>query len=187
MEPPPDEVYGPFCLVCQSDLEFPNSAYDSDETSEGYPVSFLKDNWTGKMSCVLCNKKHQIKEPIDVLKRKVSLLLKSGYRSSLDKISLEEPLTQVKVRDQDDKYFLSAKIGQKDGKRVGIVYFGEKNKDQRKEDYSQIFIDLDDEQLRFDKSNKHPKDILAKMKVEFPSTSSESLFEKEGDIKNDKG
>jgi len=176
-EPSPMWIYGPYCLDCQSDLGFPDSAYELDETADGEPVSIFKTDWNGVLVCELCGKKHQMKEPIDILKRKVSLLLKSNYRASLDKISLEEPLTSVKVRDEDDKYFISAKIGQKDGKRVGVVYFGEKSKDQNKKDYSQIFIDLDDEQLRFDKTNKHPKDILAKMKVEFPGTVVENKFE----------
>lgn len=174
-EPDPDSVQGPYCLECQADLQIPEVAID-DPFSNLNNYDEAEDVWTGDLVCDLCEKVHKIREPINKLKYKVSLKLKSNYRSTLEKISLEEPLTQVKVRDQDDKYFLSAKIGQKDGKRVGVVYFGEKSKDQNKKDYSQIFVDLDDEQIRFDKSNKHPKDILAKMKVEFPETVTESNF-----------
>jgi hypothetical protein len=59
---------------------------------------------------------------------------------------------------------------------MGIFMFGEKMKDQRKKDYSQIFLDLDDEQVRFDKSNKHPQDILASLTVEFPHGTHEMKF-----------
>jgi len=174
-EPHTSDIKGPYCLNCQTDLEFPDDAYIEDPGRED---DWLFDTkWKGNLICPLCQKNHKwIGGKLWDLQTKISMILISNYRSSLDKISLEEPLTQVKVRDQDDKYFLAAKVGQKDGKRVGVVYFGEKSKDQNKKDYSQIFIDLDDEQLRFDKSNKHPKDILAKMKVEFPKTTSESTF-----------
>lgn len=163
-EPGPISISGPFCLNCQTDLVFPEDA---------------EDGWEGKLKCSLCKKEHEWKgdDPWEI-KKIVSQILISRFRSSLNKVSLEEPITQVKVRDEDDIYFIAAKIGQKDGKRVGVVYFGEKNKDQKKTDYSQIFIDLDDEQIRFDKSNKHPKKILAKMKVEFSDSAVNSTFKK---------
>ena len=110
------------------------------------------------------------------MKRKVLAQYVAYKRAETPKISLDDPPAQVKVRDEDETYFLAAKIAEKDGKRVGVVYFGEKTKDQSKKDYSQIFLDLDDEQVRFDKSNKHPKDILASLTVEFPHGTHEMKF-----------
>ncbi|MCX6806759.1 MAG: hypothetical protein NT135_01400 [Candidatus Berkelbacteria bacterium] len=151
------DIFGPYCPNCFVELK---------EFADGY-------------RCENCNR--EIKHPENILigsqlANKAIEKYKADIRSRYEKISLDEPPTAVKVRDQDDKYFLAAKIGQKDGRRVGVVYFGEKNKEQSKEDYSQIFIDLDDEQLRFDKSNKHPKEILANFNVTFKDTSVEQKF-----------
>jgi len=156
-------VDGPFCLNCQADLEYPDSAYTKDE--EGYWK--LKPSWKGKLVCVNCKKSHDLKRTVEELKEEVAMQYVVMKRSEIPKQALDEPPTQVKVRDEDDKYFLAAKIGEKDGKRVGVVYFGEKNKEQNKKDYSQVFIDIDDQQARFDKTNKPPKEQLVRMNIEF--------------------
>ena len=39
-----------------------------------------------------------------------------------------------------------------------------------KKAYSQVFIDFDDEQMRFDKANKNPLEIIVKLKAEFLSS-----------------
>lgn len=159
-----DSIRGPFCIDCYGDLN----------TLSWGEIHDL--NWKGKLVCLNCNKQHVMKTSYGGMCHAIAQILNSNYRATLNKIALDEPITQVKVKDEDDSYFLSAKIGQKDGKKVGVVYFGEKNKDQKKKDYAQIFIDLDDEQYRFDKSNKNPKDIVAKFYVEFPET--KQKFEK---------
>ena len=153
-------LYGPFCPNCYTDLE------------GDYKNSKL-------LVCTSCEKRFEIGYyDASFLEKEAFKRYKADLRSKLPKVSLEEPPTKVQVRDQDDKYFLASKIGQKDGKRVGVVYFGAKTKEQSKEDYSQIFIDLDDEQIRFDKSNKHPKNVVAKLKVEFPESTSEIASKK---------
>jgi len=172
-EPETCDIHGPFCSSCYSTMDFPESAY----TVYDNEYIELNDGWGGDVTCPLCRKKVRLKNSLEETRREISLKIKSGIRSKIEKISLEEPITDVKVRDQDNKYFLAAKIGQKDGKRVGVVYFGEKDKDQKKTDYSQIFIDLDDEQIRFDKSNKNPKDILSKLSIEFKKSTSETKFD----------
>lgn len=147
---------GPYC---------PNCKYELINTHLGF-------------TCENCGRKFEVTYSLLKLKDKVVKLKQAFDRSSYPIISLDELPRSLKIRDEDEKYFMAAKIGQKDGKSVGVVYFGEKAKDQRKEDYSQIFIDLDDEQLRFDKSNKHPKDILAKFKAEFSESSTELISSK---------
>jgi hypothetical protein len=149
-----------------------NEAFEVIEVNGGHRYKRVS-NWEGEYICVNCSKTSKTKLTSQEYKGKFLLKYVSDQRSKIPKVSLDEPPAQVNVRDQDDKYFLAAKIGQKDGKRVGVVYFGEKKKDQTNEDYSQIFIDLDDEQIRFDKSNKHPKDLIAKFKVDFGSSSTE--------------
>lgn len=85
--------------------------------------------------------------------------------------SLDLHPTKVVDEDEDDNYWVQARISEKGGKRMAIVYFGEKiHGEQNKKDYSQIFIDFNEEQLRFDKSNKNPMRLLAKLTAEFPSS-----------------
>ena len=164
-------IDGPYCFNCYSDLVFPQDAYVRKKRS---PTSDAA--WIGRLTCSYCEREFTTKDSIDVMKRKVVAQYVAYKRAEKPKISLDDPPAQVKVRDEDETYFLAAKIAERDGKRVGVVYFGEKTKDQRKKDYSQIFLDLDDEQVRFDKSNKHPQDILASLTVEFPHGTHEMKF-----------
>lgn len=134
------------------------------------------DKCYGDLKCFNCKKEVNYDNDFEEFREQATKLHNASILAKYEIVSLDEPPTQVKARDDDEKYFVAVKIGQKDGKRVGVVYFGEKTKEQSKEDYSQLFIDLDDEQLRFDKSNKHPKEILAKLKAEFPDVDIEQKF-----------
>jgi hypothetical protein len=162
-------IDGPYCSNCQSDLIFPQEVKNIRTPKSGA-------TWIGTITCCHCGREFTTTEPIDAMKRKVLTQYVAYKRAEKPKVSLDDPPAQVKVRDEDDTYFLAAKIAEKDGKRVGVVYFGEKTKDQRKKDYTQVFLDLDDEQVRFDKSNKHPQDILASLTVEFPHGTHEMKF-----------
>ncbi len=162
-------IDGPYCLNCNSDLIFPQNIKNIRTPKAG-------STWVGTLICSYCEREFTTKEPIDVMKRKIVGQYVAYKRAEVPKISLDDPPAQVKVRDEDETYFLAAKIAEKDGKRVGVVYFGEKMKTQRKKDYSQIFLDLDDEQVRFDKSNKHPHDIISSLRVEFPQSTHEMKF-----------
>jgi hypothetical protein len=170
----PSHVDGPYCSNCYTDLEYPEQAHTS---------GFVDDDWKGGLICPSCKKEHPMTDSLWEMKTNVARQYTAFKRSTIPKESLDETPTAVKVRDQDEKYFIAAKIGEKDGKRVGVVYFGDKNKDQSKQDYSQIFIDLDDEQVRFDKSNKFPKGIITKMKVEFPNSTHEEVYTKTEKLK----
>jgi len=98
-----------------------------------------------------------------------------GYKTLNYKVySLDLPPTKVVDEAEDDNYWVQARISEKAGKRMAVIYFGEKVKvKQKKDDYTQIFIDLEDEQMRFDKSNKNPMKVVCKLTAEFP----ESTFE----------
>lgn len=87
--------------------------------------------------------------------------------------SLDLPPTKVVDEDREDEnYWVQARISEKEGKRMAVVYFGERlRENQEKKDYSQIFLDFGDEQLRFDKNNKNPMKLLAKLTAEFNDSS----------------
>jgi hypothetical protein len=82
--------------------------------------------------------------------------------------SLDLPPTKVVDEAEDENYWVQARISEKEGKRMAVVYFGQRIRGkQDKGDYSQVFLDFDDEQLRFDKTNKNPMKQLAKLSAEF--------------------
>ncbi len=89
--------------------------------------------------------------------------------------SLDLPPTKVVDEDKEDEnYWVQARISEKQGRRMAVIYFGERLKGkQEKTDYVQIFLDFEDEQLRFDKSNKNPMKLMAKVTAEFQSSTTE--------------
>jgi len=54
-----------------------------------------------------------------------------------------------------------------------MVLIGEKKNDQGKKDYTQIFLNLDNEMVTFDKTNKDPIKLLAEAKAEFINSTTE--------------
>jgi hypothetical protein len=96
-----------------------------------------------------------------------------GHQTLDQKVySLDLAPTKVIDEDKEDEnYWVQAKISEKNGKRMAVVYFGERIKGkQEKSDYTQVFLDFEDEQLRFDKTNKNPMKLLAKLTAEFPES-----------------
>lgn len=149
------DVSGPFCSRCYVSLDL-----DQD-----------------KLVCANCKKTTLSPgSSWDTIMRRALDKYWAVQRSKYDKISLDEPPALVKVRDEDENYFIAARIGQKDGKRVGVVYFGER--EDRESDKAQVFVDLDDQQIRFDPSNTPPKRLLSKLTVEFRDTKSVNEYVK---------
>lgn len=50
---------------------------------------------------------------------------------------------------------------------MGLVWMGEKLKEQSAKDKVQFFFDFDDEQIRVDKGNMPPMKLLSKFEAEF--------------------
>jgi hypothetical protein len=90
-------------------------------------------------------------------------------------INLDLPPTKLQARAEDDKYFIGAYLTQKDGRRVVVVYVGEKKIGQGKSDYSQIFVDLDQKQIRYDVTNKKPSELLSVVVAEFDDGTTHSV------------
>lgn len=145
-------LHGPLCPKCYADL----------------PLEFTIKK------CINCEAK--IEEIGDVNRRKqlARLAYDAKGREYFDKISLDKPLIMLKTRDEDEKYFIEGRLKQKDGRLMGVVYFGKKSKSEKGK--TQLFIDIDDEQIRFDKSDMHPKEILSKLVVDFKETEIQQKF-----------
>jgi len=125
--------------------------------------------------CPNCNKVYPCPLGCSETHRRAQALWEGYQTLQLPIYSLDLPPTKVIDEDKEDEnYWVQARISEKDGKRMAVVYFGERVKDkQTKEDYVQIFLDFEDEQLRFDKSNKNPMKLLAKLTAEFPQSITE--------------
>lgn len=144
---------GPFCNNCKFELVI----------QEGK-----------KQVCVDCGKEFNYSsQDITVLAYYAQKKYEANKRSEEPVISLDLPPTKVGMEAEDKNYFVNVRMGQKDGKKTAVIYLGEKLKNQTAKDKVQLFVDLDDEQVRFDKTNKHPMALLSKLEVVFPSHSVE--------------
>lgn len=165
----PKGIEGPYCPNCRGDLEFPS------EVKEKYSAS---TNWAGRyseykgiMMCNYCRKKHKLLKTINQYKNLVVTAYAVTIRSKAEVFSLDEPPTQLKTRDENERFFLSSKIGQdKSGRTMGVIHMGEKLKDQDEEDYAQIFIDFRNEEVRSHSTNKFPGRIIKKIRVKYPKS-----------------
>ena len=119
--------------------------------------------------CISCNKKYPCPKGHNATRQEVQRKWEGHQTLSYEIYSLDLPPTKVMDEDNEDSnYWVQARISEKEGKRMAVIYFGEKiHGKQNKKDYSQIFIDFDDEQVRSDKSNKNPMKLLCKLTAEF--------------------
>lgn len=126
-------------------------------------------NIEGGYHCAKCQKTYKRTKDHSTTVREVRLAWEGFQTLHQPVYSLDLPPTKVVDEDKEDEsYWVQARISEKDGKRMAVVYFGERVKDsQEKSDYSQVFLDFEDEQLRFDKNNKNPMKLLTKLTAEF--------------------
>lgn len=132
--------------------------------------SQLKQKTNNLFQCVNCIKDFPITENIHEINERASRKWEGFKLKDREVYSLDLAPTHVVAKDEDDNFRIEARIGEKNGKRMAVVYFGEKLQGQTKKDYTQLFIDFEDEQIRFDKSNKNPMKLLGKLVAEFPES-----------------
>ena len=145
-------IRGPFCLKCRVSIHI----------SEENGIEGL---------CPNCGTQYKLEKRFDELRQLAHLAYEGKLREGLRVISLDLPPDAIKSTDEDENYWIEARLGQKDGKKMAVVYFGEKKHGgQTKKDYSQVFLDFDDEQMRFDKGNKNPLEIIGRLKAEFTNS-----------------
>lgn len=125
----------------------------------------------GGYFCVKCSKTYNRAKPHSETKKEVQDSWEGFQTLGLPVYSLDLPPTKVVDGSEDENYWVQARISEKQGKRMAVIYFGERTEGkQEKTDYVQIFLDFKDEQLRFDKTNKNPMKLLAKLTAEFPES-----------------
>lgn len=142
-------IRGPYCNVCRADIgtDDPNNS---------------KKAW-----CKNCDKQYELSYPITELTQKAHIAYDATLKKDFEVISLELPPDVILDKDENDKYWIEARLGQKNGKLMGVIYMGEKLENQTKKDYIQMFVDIDDQQIRFDKGNKNPLKLLSIISAEF--------------------
>ena len=142
-------IIGPFCSVCKARLE-------SDD-----------DNLNLKANCLNCGKKYSLEFPLSVLKQRARIAYEAKMKEGFELISLELPPDVIVDKAENKDYWIEARLGQKGGNLMAVVYMGEKLGKQTKKDYVQMFVDIEDQQVRFDKGNKNPLNLLSKIEVGF--------------------
>ncbi len=148
------KLYGPYCPVCGVLLTF------DEKANFGNPRPY-------QYQCRDCNIVYDLPYWVDYICEEVDSRVFAKEIQKYTPINLDLPPTKLQTRAEDDKYFIGAYLTQKDGRRVAVVYVGEKMKNQKKHDYSQVFVDLDQKQIRYDVTNKNPKELLAAFAAEF--------------------
>lgn len=172
LDPEPDKLFKSFGVLWHTAYdrhghEHPTGALQCIVEGCRYMLEAKGDNI---FYCESCSREYKL--PFEHQKTRNIVQRKLDGYNSLHKevISLDLPPTKVTSRNEDDNYWVEARIGEKNGKRQAVVYFGEKVETQSKTDYSQLFIDFEDAQVRFDKGNKNPLKILASLTAEFPDS-----------------
>lgn len=115
--------------------------------------------------CFNCGRKLVIAKEYELLRTEINLKYQGSKTWDAETINLDLVPTKVTARDEDENYWVEVKLAQKDGKRMAVVYIGEKENSIGEK--AQFFIDLDDELVRFDRDDKHPMKLLTKVNVEF--------------------
>lgn len=120
------------------------------------------------LHCDLCEKYYKVEPDIDTIRQRAYIAYHAKLKEGFVVESLDLPPEIIKSEDESDDFWVEARLGQKDGKLMAVIYFGDKRKSgEGKKAYSQVFLDFDDEQMRFDKANKNPLEIIGKLKAEF--------------------
>lgn len=123
------------------------------------------------LRCELCEISYKAEPSIDHIAQLASKAYSAKLKEGWTVETLDLPPGIVKSEDESNDFWVEARLGQKDGKQMAVIYFGDKRRSlDGKKAYSQVFVDFDDEQMRFDKANRNPLQIVSKLKAEFLSS-----------------
>jgi hypothetical protein len=150
-------VEGPFCPVedCRFALELHDDPFENS-----------------RLTCPNCKKEIGI-DDLGRLRHLAIEKYRAMLRVNIPVISYDLPPTDVKAKDKDKNYWVSVKLGQKNGKEFAVVYAGRNQSTQTDKEKVQFFVDLEDEELRHDAGNMPPGDLLAGVKIRFKNSVSE--------------
>ncbi len=139
-------IVGPLCLEDSAKIDF------NDETRPNFGI------------CPICERVYNLKFDQNSFRELAHRAYQASLDNNLETISLDDPIQPLKAREEDDSYWVEVKLGHsKDGRKIAIVYIGDKTRGTK----AQNFIDIDNEQLRSDRADAKPHEIVSKIEVEF--------------------
>ncbi len=118
-------------------------------------------------ACSSCGRRFTIPKPYEELRGEVNKKYDGSKFWDAKITNLDLLPTAVSAREEDENYWIQVKLGQKDGKRMAVVFIGEKSANGKK---AQLYIDIDDEQMRFDKNDERPTNVLTALVAYFPNS-----------------
>ncbi|MBP7774162.1 hypothetical protein KA078_00045 [Candidatus Woesebacteria bacterium] len=131
-----------------------------------------------RVTCEVCGFSGELPHGHQKL-RQLAKLAYEGYKRLIDNggqiITLDVPYEAIKASDEDESRAIRIKWSQKDGRNMAVIYFIEKDANGGK---TQIFADMDREEVRYDASDIPPGKILAKVRAEFVNTQVEIDYNK---------
>lgn len=139
-------VEGPLCLDDMAHLDF-----ESDESRT-------------EAKCPICERKYIYRQTISELRSLAFRAYQAKQNRQLEVISLDSPIQPLVDRKEDETHWIEVRLGhRKDGRKIAILYIGDKTRS----DKAQIFVDLDSEQLRCDRADANPQELVSLVTAEF--------------------
>lgn len=122
------------------------------------------------LSCPKCDFKTSLDNSFHEKRKDVLKIMNSDYWEDAEVINIDGEMIKVgKEVVKDPDYWIEAKISKSvKGVKQLMVLVGSK----KKQDKTQLFIDIDNEKLSFDQNDKHPKELLTKVTAEFKESKS---------------
>jgi hypothetical protein len=129
-----------------------------------------------KVACDVCGFSADLPQPMQRFKEIAHKKYEGHLRftESGGKIeTLDVPYEAIKEKSEDETRIIKIKWSQKDGRNMAVIYFIEKNSNGEK---TQIMVDMDKEEIRYDASDIPPGKILAMVQAVFPNTKVEISY-----------
>jgi hypothetical protein len=138
-------------------------------------LRFKIQDWNSNfLSCAECNASYHLPrsyfdELIYVKNKLDSKVFKKLKILNLDDEAV--PLAEMKLKSEDEKYFVTGLLTEsKVGLRL-IIYAGEKGKQEK----TQIFVEPDIKRLAFDQKDLHPSEVFLKVEGIFADNTKASI------------
>lgn len=131
-----------------------------------------------KAHCDVCGKNYTMPHTFEEFRSIADKAYEGLLNSQTELITLDVPYEAVKAEAEDTTRWVKVVWSQKDGRNQAIIYLIEKDASG---DKTQIFADLDREEIRYDSGDVPPGKILAKVKAEFNETKIDISYKKDKD------
>ena len=129
-------------------------------------------------SCEVCGGTYTLPFPFQKFREVAHKALdgKEAFEAAGGEIqTLDTPFENIKERSEQETRAIEVKWSQKDGRNMAVIYFINR---ESGEDKTQVFIDMDREEVRYDASNTAPKKTIAEITAVFRDTKAKIEYTK---------